>query len=57
MPRPAPRDDIWPRIRREWGAQNVEKAGAPVGAAKTAATAGASVAEAFGKAMQMAKGG
>lgn len=48
-------DDIWPRIRREWGEQNLKNAGTPVGAAKAAATAGATVSEAFGKAMDTVK--
>ncbi len=47
--------DIWPQIRREWGEDKLKQAGRPVGAAKSAAEGGASVSEAFGRAMQAAK--
>ncbi len=50
-------NDIWPKIRQEWGERRLEEAGRPVGAARKAATAGASVAEAFGKGMEAAKNG
>lgn len=48
--------EIWPKIRSEWGEQNLEKAGRSVGAAKAAGTAGATVAEAIGNAVQAVKG-
>lgn len=47
--------DIWPKIRQEWGEDKLERAGRPVSVAKAAAMGGASVSEAFGRAMETAK--
>lgn len=40
-------DDIWPRIRTAWGDERLAEAGRQVGAAKSAAEAGASISAAI----------
>lgn len=47
---------FWPLIRQTWGEDQLDKAGRGVAAAKAAGSAGASVAEALGKAEQALKG-
>jgi hemerythrin-like domain-containing protein len=49
--------EFWPLIRETWGEDQLDKAGRGVAAAKTAGSAGASIAEALGKAEQALKGG
>jgi iron-sulfur cluster repair protein YtfE (RIC family) len=48
---------FWPLIRETWSEQKLQDAGRAIGAAKAAGTAGASIAEALGKAEQAIKGG
>ena len=48
-------DDIWPRIRTGWGAEQLTQAGRLVEAAKSAAAAGASAKDAIDSAMSAVK--
>jgi iron-sulfur cluster repair protein YtfE (RIC family) len=50
-------NQFWPLIRATWSEDKLQSAGRAVGAAKAAGTAGASIAEALGKAEQTIKGG
>ncbi len=45
-------NDIWPKIRDEWGGRNLEQAGKPIAVAKKATTSGSSVEDAFKQALQ-----
>ena len=49
-------NQIWPKIREEWGEDKLQSASTAVSTAKRAGTAGASVAGAIGAAMEKMKG-
>ncbi|HEX5368939.1 MAG TPA: hemerythrin domain-containing protein [Dehalococcoidia bacterium] len=49
-------NQIWPKIRQEWGEKKLQDASTAVSTAKSAGTSGASVADAIGAAMEKVKG-